>query len=130
MKEFIKSCDVCAQTKNLCYYLHDLLQPLLIPTSIWSSISKDFITNLSPFNSYDSILVVVDHLTKMVHFIPCTKTITDEITTKLFFDHVFQYHGLLEDIIFDHGPQFVSKFWKQLFKLLSVKVKLSLVFHP
>jgi len=105
-------CDVYARIKNLCHHPHDFLQPLPILTSSWSSISMDFITNLPPFNSYDSILVVVDYLTKMVHFIPCTKTITNEGTTKLFLDHVFRYHGLLEDITFDHGPQFASKSWK------------------
>jgi hypothetical protein len=89
----------------------------------------DFITNLPPFNSYDSILVVVDHLTKMVHFIWCTRTIISKGTTKLFLDHVFRYHGLFEDIIFDNGPQFASKFLKQLFELLGVKVKSS-TFHP
>jgi hypothetical protein len=130
VKKFVKSCDVCAQTKNLRYRLRDLLQPLSIHASIWSLISINFIINLSPFNSYDSILVVVDHLTKMVHFILCTKTIIGERTTKLLFDHVYQYHCIPKDIIFDHGSQFVSKFWKQLFELLSVKVKLSLAFHP
>ncbi len=90
----------------------------------------DFITNLTPSSFYDSILVVVDCLTKMVHFIMCTKTIISERTTKLFLDHVFLYHGLSKDIIFYHGFQFASKFWKQLFKLLGVKVKLSLIFHP
>jgi hypothetical protein len=44
---------------------------------------------------------------KMVSFIPFTKTITGEGTSKLFFDH-----GLLENIIFDYGLQFASKFWK------------------
>jgi hypothetical protein len=47
-----------------------------------------------PFNSYDSILMVVDYLTKMVHFIPCTKIITDKRTSKLLFNHVFGYHSL------------------------------------
>jgi hypothetical protein len=70
------------------------------------------ITDLPPFNSYDSILVVVDHLTKMVHFISCTKTITNKGTTKLFFDHVFQYHGLPKGIILNCEPQIASKFWK------------------
>jgi hypothetical protein len=67
---------------------------------------------------------------KMTHFIPCTKTITNERTSKLFLDHVFQYHGFLEDIVFNRGLQFTSKFRKQLFELLSVKVKLSSAFHP
>jgi hypothetical protein len=63
----------------------------------------DFITDLPPFSSYDSILVVVDHLTKMAQFIPCIKTIIGKGTTKLFFDHVFWYHGLPENIISDCG---------------------------
>jgi len=37
----------------------------------------------------------------------------------------FVYHGAFEDIISNHGPQFASKFQKQLFELLNVKVKLS-----
>ncbi len=69
--------------------------------------------------------MVVDHLTKTIHFISCTKIIVGEGTTKLIFDHVFVYHGVPKDIIFYHGPQFASKFWKQLFELLGVKVKLS-----
>jgi hypothetical protein len=62
----------------------------------------------------------------MVHFIPINKSIISEKIVKLFLDHVFRYHGLPEDIISNHGPQFASKFWKQIFKLLCVKVKLLL----
>jgi hypothetical protein len=75
-------------------------------------------------------MVVVDHFMKMAHFIPCNKSIIGKKTIKLFLDHVSHYHGLLEDIVSDHGLQFTSKFWKRLFKLLGVKVKLSLTFHP
>jgi hypothetical protein len=44
--------------------------------------------------------MVINRLTKMAHFIHCTKTIICKGTTKLFFDHVSQYHGFLKDIIF------------------------------
>jgi hypothetical protein len=47
--------------------------------------------------------VVVDRLTKMVHFIPCTKTITREETVKLFLDNICHIHGLPNDIILDMG---------------------------
>ncbi len=59
-----------------------------------------------------------------------TNIITSERITKLFLDYDFQYHGSLEDIIYDYGLQFASKFWKWLFEPLGVKVKLSLTFHP
>jgi len=90
----------------------------------------DFITYLPPFNSYDFVLVVVDCLTKMAHIILYTKIITSEGTSKLFLDHVFQYHGFSKDIISDRGLEFASKFWKHLFELLGVKVKFSSAFHP
>jgi hypothetical protein len=70
VKEFVGSCDVCACAENFHHHPHGPLQPLLIPTSPWSSISMDFILDLSQFNTFDSILVVVDSLTKMAHFIP------------------------------------------------------------
>jgi hypothetical protein len=95
VKELVKSCDVCAWTKNLHHHPHGFSQPLLIPTSPWSSIPMDFIIDLPPSCSYDSILVVVvDRLTKMVHFISCTKIITGKGTSKIFLHHVFRYHGL------------------------------------
>jgi hypothetical protein len=70
----------------------------------------DCIIDLPPSSFYDSILVVVDHLMKMVHFILCTKTINGEKATKLFLDHVFRYHGFHEDVIFDCQPKFAYKF--------------------
>ncbi len=73
---------------------------------------------------------MVDRFTKMPHFISCNKSITNEKIAKLFLDHVFHYHGFHEDIIYNYGPQFASKFWKRLFKLLGVKLKLSSTFHP
>ncbi len=116
VNEFVDSCDVCAHAKNPCHCLHGLFQPLPVHTSPWSSISMDFTMDFSQSNSFDSIMVVVDHFMKTTHFIPYNKSITNRKTTKLFLDHV--YHGFFEDIIFYHGPQFTFKFWKRLFKLL------------
>ncbi len=130
VKEFVGSYDVCVQAKNSWHRPHGLFQPLPIHASSWSLISMDFIIDLSPFSSYDSILVMVYCLMSMDHFIPCTKTIICKRIAKLFLDHVFRYQGILENIIFDHRLQFESKFWKQLFELLGVKVKLSSTFHP
>jgi hypothetical protein len=114
-KDFIKSYDVCVQTKNPCHCPHGFFEPLLIPTSLWSSISMDFIIDFPPSSSYDSIFVLVYNLTKMAYFILCTKIIIGEEIAKLFLEHVFWYHSVLEDIVAYHGLQFASKFWKQFF---------------
>jgi hypothetical protein len=48
----------------------------------------DFIIDLLVVGGYDSVLVMVDHFTKMTHFAPCAKTISGEETTDLFFKNV------------------------------------------
>lgn len=50
----------------------------------WSLVSMDFITNLPPSNSFDNIFVVVDQLTKMVHFVLYKRTSSSKYTTKFF----------------------------------------------
>ena len=78
----------------------------------------------------DSILVVVDHLSKMVHFLSCSKDITADQTVSLFLKSVVCLHGLPDDIVSDHGPQFASRFWSHLFELLGTKMNLSSAYHP
>jgi hypothetical protein len=52
-----------------------LLQPLPIPEWKWEVIAVDFITKLlETMRQHDSIMVVVDKLTKAVHFIPVKTT--------------------------------------------------------
>jgi hypothetical protein len=52
-----------------------LLQPLPIPEWKWETISMDFITGLPKSTKQnDTIMVVVDKLSKDAHFIPIKST--------------------------------------------------------
>jgi len=74
-----------------------------IPEKPWSHISADFITKLPLAQGYDLILVVVDRLTKMAHFILTTEKTTTGGLARLFRDNVWKLHGLSESIISDRG---------------------------
>jgi transposase InsO family protein len=87
------------------------------------------ITDLPTIRTNNSILVVVDRLTKMAHFTPCSKLITAEETTQLILDEIVRLHGLPKEIVSDRGPQFASKFWHRLFEVLGVDIRLSSAFH-
>jgi len=88
----------------------------------------DFITKLPLAQGYDSILVVVDRLTKMVHFIPTTEKTSAEGLARLFRDNVWKLHGLPESIISNRGLQFVAELMKELNGMLGIKSKLSMAF--
>jgi len=62
--------------------------PNLIPEKLWTYISADFILKLPLAQGYDSILVVVDQLTKMIYFIPTTEKTMAEGLVRLFRDNV------------------------------------------
>ena len=105
-----------------------------MPNSIlekpWTHILADFITKLPLAQGYDSILVVVDRLTKMVYFIPTTEKTSTEELAQLFRDNVWKLHGLPESIISDRGPQFAAGLMRELNEMLGIKSKLSMVFYP
>jgi len=90
----------------------------------------DFITKLPIEQGYDSILVVVDRLTKMVYFISTIEKTLAEGLARLFRDNVWKLHGLPESIISDRGPQFVAEIIQELNRMLGIESKLLMAFHP
>ena len=65
----------------------------------------DFITGLpeSGHQQRDAILVIVDRLNKIAHYIPTHESIPLEGTARLYFDNIFRLHGLLESLVSDRG---------------------------
>jgi len=125
----VKECNACQRNKNHTEQPAGKLMPNSIPEKPWTYISADFITKLLLAQGYDSILVVVDWLTKMVHFIPTTERMMAERLVRLFRDNVWKLHGLPESIISDRGPQFAAGIMRELNEILEIESKMSMVFH-
>jgi Integrase zinc binding domain len=94
VKDYVNSCYSCQQAKAPRHPRHGELASLPVPTSPWKGLSCDFITDLPVSNGMDSILVFVDRMTKMVHFIPCTKTTDAPEFAPLFVSNVVRLHSL------------------------------------
>jgi transposase InsO family protein len=90
----------------------------------------DFVTGLPSSKGYDAIWVVVDRLTKMIHFAPYSTMIDAEGLADLFLSNTFRLHGLPDTIVSDRGPQFASRVWKYLCNSLKIEPRLSTAFHP
>src|SRR3979411_193162 len=81
-------------------------------------------------HGYDTVFVVVDRLSKQAVSIPCFKTTTAKDMARLYIQHVYRTRGAPESIVTDRGPQFISPFWEEVWRILGIKLKLSTAFHP
>jgi len=100
---YMNRCDACQRYKNWSEAPAGKLMPNAIPEKPWSHISVDFITKLPLAQGYNAILVICDRFSKMAHFIATTEKMSAEGLAKLFRDHVWKLHGLLESIILNRG---------------------------
>nr|GEV61137.1 hypothetical protein [Tanacetum cinerariifolium] len=74
--------------------------------------------------------LAVDMLTKYAHFIPLSHPFTFIEVAQEFLDTVNKLHGLPTFIVLNMDKVFLSNFWKELFKLLQVKLLISTAYHP
>ena len=135
IEAYIKGCDVRLGSKAVRQKPYSNLQSLLVPTYRWKDLSIDFVTRLPistnwKGDSYDSILIVVDRLTKIVHYELVKITINAPGLEEVIINVVIQHYGLPDSIISDHGAIFTSKFWSSLCYFLGIKRRLSTAFHP
>ncbi len=135
IETYVKGCNICLISKAVCYKSYGDLQSLVIPTHWWKNLSIDFVTSLLisdnwKYDSYNSILIIVDRLTKMVHYEPVKATIDVSDLAKVIINVIVRHHGVLESIVMDWGLLFTSKFWSLLCYFLRIKKKLSTAFQP
>jgi hypothetical protein len=88
-----------------------LLQPLPIPQWKWDVVTIDFIIGLPRTSKkHDSIMVVVDKLTKYAHFIPLKTTHRAVDVIDIFLKEVAFLHKIPKRIVSHRDPKFTSNF--------------------
>jgi hypothetical protein len=108
-----------------------LLQPLTIFEWKWEIVTMDFIMGLPrTCKLHDSIMVVVDKLTKSAHFIPLKTTHKAAEVADIFLKEVAQLHEIPKTIVSIRDPKFTSNFWKGLFKGFRMNLNFSTTYNP
>jgi hypothetical protein len=127
---YVDGCDTCQRSKPTHHARYGLLQPIPAANAPWKKVTVDFIVKLPLSSGYDSILVVVDKNTKLAHFIPTTETIGANGMASLYLQHIWKLHSTPQDIIFDRGAVFISKFMRRLCQLLCINPSITTAFYP
>ena len=107
-----------------------LLHSLPIPDWPWQLVRLYFMGPLPKSKGYNYLLVIIDRFTSQVHLLPMTTCVMVKAVVWLFFMEIVRLHGMLELILSDRDPKFTSKFWKELHRLMGMKLLMSTSCHP
>jgi hypothetical protein len=129
--DYITRCMECQKVKDEHRHPTSLLQPLPILENKWEVITMDFIIGLPRTNKkHDSIMVVVDKLTKATHFVPMKTTQTTTNIAEIFMKEIARLHGIPGIIVLDIDTNFTSNFWRGMFEGFGTNLNFSTTYHP
>ena len=90
----------------------------------------NFIKKLPSSSEFDTILVIVNQLTKQVIFIPAHNIITSVDLTCLFILYMFSKYSVPFHITSNKGLEFVSNFFRSLGTALDIQLHFTSGYHP
>nr|GEW85433.1 reverse transcriptase domain-containing protein [Tanacetum cinerariifolium] len=129
--EYVGKCLTCSRVKAECQKPSGLLVQPEIPMWNWERITMDFVIKLPKTSSeHDTIWVIVDRLTKYVHFIPTRETDSMETLKRLYIKEIVSRHGVPISIISNRDSHFTSRFWQSLQNALGTQLDISTAYHP
>ena len=125
--EFISKCLECQKVKVVHRNPVGLLHTLPIPEWKWEVVTMDFIIKLLRTNKHhDSIMEMVDKLTKAAHFILVNLTHKETDIVDIYMREIVRLHGIPKTIVSDRNPKFRLNFWKGF----GTNLNFSTTYHP
>jgi len=71
-------------------------------------------------SGYDTVMIVMNSVSKRVHFVPTHTMVTAEGAARLFLYYIWKLHGLPKRVVSNCGSQFMASFTKGLYRLLGI----------
>jgi hypothetical protein len=93
--------------------------------------SSEFINKFPRMTKkHDSVMVVVDKLTKSSHFIPVKSMHKATDTDEIYMHEVSKLHGVPKTIVSDRDSNFTSNVWKGIFKGFGTNLNFNTTYRP
>ena len=130
IEKFCDSCEPCVRSKGEYRPPRGKLHSLPTPFRSWESIGMDFIGPFPASEGHNYLWVIICRLSSMVHLIPVNTSTTASQLSPIFVREVVCLHGLPDSIVCDRDSKFTSKWWREVHRILGVKILMSTSFHP
>jgi hypothetical protein len=91
---YVCDCHNCRQSKLTHHAPYGVLKPLPLPNQPWEELSMDIVTGLPLSEGFDTIMVIIDRLTKQQHLVPCHKTTNAKDVAKIYLRELWKHHDL------------------------------------
>ena len=114
--KYMNKCNLCHKIKSSRHKPYEEMRQTSTLNWLWASVVMNFIVKLSLFKKlltevfYDSILTIVNQLTKKVQFISYKKVSNTEELTYIFLRNVTALQDLFNKIISNRDKLFTSNF--------------------
>lgn len=129
-----RACLRCKMATSTRHRPYGPLAPLPPPDRAWEEVTFDFITDLPQCRQsgvdYDSIMVIVDRLTKMAHYVPARSDWDGKDLGYVWIREIIRLHGVPKRIISDRGPLMNAKHWETFNHYLNARRVLTSAYHP
>ena len=111
---YVAGCVKCQSSKADRHGRQTKLVAMPTGERPFEEIAMDFVRELPESAGFNAILVVTDRFTKVQHYIPAKTTWTAEDVADSYINDICKLYSLPRHITSDRGPQFPSKFLKEL----------------
>ena len=113
--KYVSTCDMCRCTKTFQTTSNRRISSAPDSRCTLGHNSIAFIMELPESNGRDSIMVVVDSITKHSNFVSMVATLSSIRAAQLYIQHIWRHHRLPNRVMSDRGPQFVAEFTKEIY---------------
>src|SRR5207302_1946127 len=112
--KYVAGCIKCQKSKADRHSRQTKLVPMPTGERPFEEIAMDFVGELPESEGFNAILVVTDRFPKVQHYLPAKTTWTAANVAAAYINDIWRLYGLPRHITSDRGPQFASKFLKEL----------------
>jgi transposase InsO family protein len=130
IQSYTSSCETCQRQQESNHSKYGLLHPLPIPEDRGVDLSIDWFFPGKSIDGFDTVMVIICRLTKLLVLVPCHKTDTASVSAQHFIKHWFSRgYGLPKTITTDRDSKFTSEFWGAFSKQLGVQTNFATPRH-